>query len=355
MKLSTLLKKYINFEQCTYTVFVNKKEVYPDKDFRIERIHMETSIDIMANFCEIDIVNIKVKNSFMSDLATGAVILIKGGYQKNEKIIFEGYIQSVSATCIKHGYLEKAHIYAQDVKGLMMLCKSAQITSGQKRSTVLQEILQASFYKKYVDKVKIDTIPTALDALLYRDGTSDYDVVEHICEDCFYSCYVAADTLYFKERHKKESTTLIIDEWAGIDFIEVEASMENQIGNVRVTTCDGFESKKEAKESYALSDMPFSSKMSDILSATACTIVDNSYESLDEVKAIAKGFVNEAKHSYGKMRGEGVFLSEYVIGTGIEVSEFVDDKSKSGYLSKVIHTIDESGARSQWEAILTKG
>lgn len=353
MKLSDIKNKYKDFEKLTCSIVVDQSKLYPNENITLSLLHIDLTYDMPANTAQLifrDIHDISILTKFQ----TGSLLQLYGGYQEDEELIFQGYIHSASIKENAAAVVEEIELYAQDVKGFMMLHKRLWIQKGKKKSTVVNEILQDFFYKTYCKSVKITALDSALDVLYYLDGKSDYDVISYICEHNFYTCFMKGDTLLFDKRFSEGSSTIMIDDISSIYELTQKTTMEDQIGTMHITTCDGFESKKQIDKKITLSSLPLTAKMSNIQAHTCNMLVDDGLHNIEELTYLADAIKTEVEHSYAYLNGQCMFLPQLQCSDMIEVT-FVDKKEKKAFLTHVIHHIDEDFAYSEWEARMTKG
>ena len=355
MKISQLSKTYQGFGYFTFSILIDGKKCYPSADYTIESFEIELSNTIEANGLNITISQILNQDTLLSQLQTGAGIVISAGYQGKETILFQGYLHTIELIQRVSGFLDSVNVYAQDVKGLMMLRKQLSSTIGKKKSSLVSDILQYALYKSYIKKVTIKPIPGKQDSTCWLDGKSDYDVIASICEDTFYTFFVSKDTLYFQPKWEANTVSVEFDQDESITYISQKTTIEDQCGVILIQACDDMKNKKQVKKQLKLSDKPQTKRMNAILSKTQLTLVDQGFHQMDAMKELAEQLVEEISFRYGTICGECVLLPELTCGSLIQINQFADHNSKQGVLTHVTHSYDETGYHTSFEASLKKG
>lgn len=355
MKLSSLSKTYQGFAYFTFSILIDGKKWYPSQDFMIESFEVELSNTLEANGLNMSIISILNQDNLLSQLQTGAAIVVSAGYQGKETILFQGYLHTIELIQQVSGFLNHVIVYAQDVKGLMMLRKQLSSTIGKKKSSLVSDILQYPLYKGYVKKVAIKPLSGKEDVTAWLDGKSDYDVLTWICEDTFSTCFVSKDTLYFQPKWDAGTICLEIDQDEGITYLSQKTTVEDQCGTILVQACDDMKNKKQSKLQVNLSGKPQAKRMSTILSKTQLTLVDQGFHQLDAMKQLAEHLAEEVAFRYGTICGECILLPELDCGSLLQINQFADQKSKQGIITHVTHSYDATGFHSSFEASLKKG
>ena len=354
MKLSQLSKAANGFERFTFSVKIDHAACYPSHDYQISSFHIETSMHTKANTMQLTIEHIDVLENLMKILQTGSRIELFAGYQKKEELIFLGYLQEVEFIT-KRQIVTEVHLYAQDVKGLMMLHKQVSSVISKKCNAMISDLLNDAFYKKYVDKVNITPLVSCMNSSVWINGKSDFDLLCQICENSFTTFYVQKDTLFFKGQFTKGKECIEIDQKEGIYEIHQKTSLTNQYGTIQMTTCDGFQQKKKVIKHITATNRVQDKHMKEIMKHTQSIYVNPGMHDLEELQYIADQIENEIILSYGELSGVSVLLPQLTCGDTISIQAFLDDAKRNALLTEVIHHYDEDGYSSEWKASLMKG
>lgn len=354
MKLSELKASNSGFEKLTCTVKVDGKQLYPGA-LNLSRMHIDTTCELKTNTAEVLFCDITDAGEVMSSLQSGACLTIFGGYQKKEKLIFQGYVHTMTLRESGHAQLQELEIYAQDVKGLMMLHKRSAVESGKMKNALLQDILETPLYAEYFASLAMTPLPHSIDSIWPAMGCSDFDILEKLCRQALYTCYMRGDALHFEPRYTATGEMMELDAVQDVQQVELLYTIQDLIGTLTAASCDGYEEKKAVQESVTLSSLPYTKKLSGILKHTSTSVVDDGFHDIEELNYTVAGMKKEVENSYAKVNGQCVFLPWLQCGDELVLPKSGDGEKKKGYVTRVLHHIDDTSAYSEWEAVIEKG
>lgn len=324
MKLSEAKTANAGFEKLTVTVHIDKQQLYPGC-LTLKELHVDTSCELKTNTAELLFCDITDTGAVKAVLQSGACITIEAGYQKTEELLFQGYVHTITLRESGSGSLQELELYAQDVKGLMMLHKRYAVESGKTKNALLQDILNTALYAEYTASVSI--MPLA----------------------------AAVDTLCFEPRFTVHRETMELDAAQEVYRVECRYTIQDLIGNVQTAACDGFTEKKAVQESIAASTLPYTQKLSNIVKHTSTSIMDDGFHDMEELKYMISGIKKEVENSYAKCNGQCVVLPWLLCGSQLILPETGDRDKIQSYVIRVIHHIDHVSAYTEWEAVIQKG
>ena len=354
MKLSEAKTANAGFEKLTVTVRIDKQQLYPGC-LTLKELHVDTSCELKTNTAELLFCDITDPGAVKAVLQSGACITIEAGYQKTEELLFQGYVHTITLRESGSGSLQELELYAQDVKGLMMLHKRCAVESGKTKNALLQDILNTALYAEYTASVSITPLAAAVDTLWSAYGFTDYDILQRLCSQTLNTCFVRGDTLCFEPRFTVHSETMELDAAQEVYRVECRYTIQDLIGNVQTAACDGFTEKKAVQESIAASTLPYTQKLSNIVKHTSTSIMDDGFHDMEELKYMISGIKKEVENSYAKCNGQCVVLPWLLCGSQLILPETGDRDKIQGYVIRVIHHIDHVSAYTEWEAVIQKG
>ena len=170
-----------------------------------------------------------------------------------------------------------------------------------------------------------------------------------------YTCYMRGDTLLFEPRYTASKEMMELDAAQEVQQVELLYTIQDLIGTLTVATCDGYEEKKVVQESVTLSSLPYTKKLSGILKHTSTSVVDDGFHDIEELNCMVAGMKKEVENSYAKVNGQCVFLPWLQCGDELVLPKSGDGEQKKGYVTHMLHHIDDTSAYSEWEAVIEKG
>lgn len=353
MKLSEITKSCNQFTKPTFTITLNGKLLYPG-EMVLKSLHIDLTYEHKTNYAEVTFIDIEDDKTLDKCLHNGACIIIKGGYQLHEQIIFQGYLHTITFQQKNGVHLHQLTLYAQDVKGLMMLHKQSGILKGKTKSSIIQDIINTSVYKNYVSAVTFTALSKTLNTPYYIDGSSDYEILCLLCSQLFYAFYVDQDKLFLKPRYQSSDKLLELDNMQHIYEITTRFTIQDYIGNITVQTCDGFEKKKRVQEKVIMTSYPYASSLSELQKHSHTIMVDDGFHDMEELQYISRMMKQEIEYGYAHMDGQCVFLPDLSCAMRMQYKDS-NDAIRKGFVTHVIHHMDGDDLYSEWESDMQKG
>ena len=171
------------------------------------------------------------------------------------------------------------------------------------KNALLQDILETPLYAEYYASLAMTPLPHSMDSIWPVMGCSDFDILEKLCMQALYTCYMRGDTLHFEPRYTASKEMMELDAAQEVQQVELLYTIQDLIGTLTVATCDGYEEKKVVQESVTLSSLPYTKKLSGILKHTSTSVVDDGCHEIEELNCMVAGMKMEVEHRDAKVNG----------------------------------------------------
>ncbi len=351
MKFSVLYDKYNGFRTPTFTLNVSGRTLDVVSGVQLESMECR-----LTTLCEAGTLTLRAEldsstdgaNVWLESVQLGAVCTLSLGYVGTEQVVFSGFVYDV----VWDDPLDHARMILEmtcmDVRGQLMLSSCSDAGASRTLSQLVSKLLNQSCCTRMAT-AQIQTIPQDWDLPFQRTGSTDFEILCSVADFLCFEFYTYADTVYFGPARDSSETAVTFDGPNGLIHLSRRRSLAGQCAGMAVSSADDKGERIYAREARTTDngfgvDHIESALILDRLEA------EPAIRTMAQAQYLAKQRMNKCQHHSSMLLGQCTGLPELRPGRFVEVTDLSQQVNGSYYIQTVIHTIDETGFETSFEA-----
>lgn len=351
MKFTNLYETYRAFRKPTFTLKVNNTQLDVGEgaavrcmECRLTTLREAGSLSLSAELEP----QSDLGDTWLNAIQLGAVCTLSLGYINTEKTVFSGFVYEVTWDDPSCSGVQGIEITCLDARGQLMLSSCADAGSARTLSQLISALLQQTCCTR-MTSATIEAVPQDWDLPFQRTGSTDFDILCRIADFLCYEFYSFADSTYFGPARPSPDTSVIFDGKNGLLSLRRRRSLAGQCAAVAVSGSDDNGERLYAREARE-SDSGFGMGQAGSALTMDLHQAEPAVRTMAQATYLAKARMQDRQHRSGMLLGRCTGLPELRPGRFLEVAGLGEQVNGSYYVQTVIHTIDETGFETYFEA-----
>lgn len=351
MKFSNLYETYSAFRKPTFTLKVNSTRLDVGEGAAVRCMECRLTTLREAGSLSLSAV-LKPKTdlggTWLSAIQLGAVCTLSLGYINTEKVVFSGFVYEVTWDDPLRSGVQGIEMTCLDVRGQLMLSSCADAGSARTLSQMISALLQQKCCTR-MTSTAIEAVPQDWDLPFQRTGATDFDILCKVADFLCYEFYSFADSTYFGPVRPSADTSVVFDGKNGLISLRHRRSLAGQCAAVAVSGSDDKGERLYAREARA-SDRGFGMEQAGSALTMDLHQAEPAVRTMAQASYLAKARMQDRQHRSGMLLGRCTGLPDLRPGRFLEIAGLGEQVNGSYYVQTVIHTIDETGFETYFEA-----
>lgn len=351
MTFKTLYDKYEGLYNPTWTLKVNKKRLNVGEGVELERLEcrlttlpeagtltLQAVLDTSADGAQV----------WLDAVQLGALCTLALGYGGTEQEVFSGFVYDAQWGSPLRCTGMMLELTCMDVRGQLMLSSCSDAGAARTLSQLVKKLLGQSCCTRMA-KAQVKDIPKDWDLPFQRTGSTDFEILCSIARFLCFEFYACADTVYFGPARDSSETAVSFDGPNGLIELRRRRSLAGQCAGVAVGGADDKGERIYARQARA-ADSGFGADQ--IKSALDLDLfeADPAVRTMAQAQYLAKERMKERQRRSSMLLGRCTGLPELMPGRFVQVTGLSEPFNGSYYLQTVVHTIDDTGFETNFEA-----
>lgn len=352
MKYSGLHEKYGGFRRPTFSPKVNGQKLNVGDGAKVESLECRLttrrqagSIFLLAELTP----GKELANTWLSAIQLGAVCTLALGYQETEEDVFSGFVYDVIWDDPLDTGTQQVEMICLDVRGQLMLSALSDAGATRSLSQLVKAVLKQSPCTRMASNVSIGKIPSDWDLPFQRTGPTDFEILCSAADFLCYEFYAFANTVYFGPARDSSEVAVEFDAANGLMRLRHRKTLAAQCAAVAVSGTDDNGQRLYAREARS-TDQGYG--IGQIKAALGQDVhrAEPAIRTMAQANYLAQARMQMRQHQAGLLIGQGTGIPELRPGRFVKASGLSDQVNGSYYIVDVIHTIDETGFETYFEA-----
>lgn len=351
MKLSALYDKYDGFRNPTFTLCVNNQSLNVGSGVKLEsmecRLTTLREAGTLTLSAELEVGTDGAK-TWLKAIQLGAVCTLSLGYAGTEQKVFSGFVYDAYWDDPLGDTRMMLEMTCLDVRGQLMLASCPDAGAARTLSQLVTKLLGQPCCTRMAS-AQIKAIPKEWDLPFQRTGPTDFKVLCSVADFLCFEFYAHADIVYFGPARESSETVVTFDGPNGLMRLRRHRSLAGQCAGVAVSGADDKGERIYAREARK-ADSGFG--VGQIKSALALDLskAEPAVQTMAQAQYLAKARMKEHQRRSSMLLGQGTGIPDLRPGRYVQATGLSEQVNGSFYIQTVIHTIDETGFETRFEA-----
>lgn len=351
MKFSSLYETYGGCRKPTFTLKINSAQLDVGEgaeihtmECRLTTLREAGSLFVSA---ELDTAS-DLGGMWLSAIQLGAVCTLSLGYLTQQELVFSGFVYDVTWDAPLENGTMLLEMTCLDLRGQLMLSSCADAGSARTLSQLISTLLQQTCCTR-MGSTTIGAVPQDWDLPFQRTGATDFDILCKAADFLCFEFYAFADTAYFGPARPSNDTAVTFEGVNGLIRLRRRRSLAGQCAAVAVSGSDDKGERLYAREART-SDSGFG--VGQIKSALALDLHQSepAVRTMAQATYLAQARMQDRQRRSGMLLGQCIGIPNLRPGRFVEVTDLGDQVNGTYYIQTVVHTIDETGFETSFEA-----
>ena len=291
----------------------------------------------------------ELADTWLSAIQLGAVCTLALGYQETEEDVFSGFVYDVIWDDPLDTGIQQVEMICLDVRGQLMLSALSDAGAARSLSQLVKAVLKQSPCTRMASNVSIGKIPSDWDLPFQRTGPTDFEILCSAADFLCYEFYAFANTVYFGPARDSSEVAVEFDAANGLMRLRHRKTLAAQCAAVAVSGTDDNGQRLYAREARS-TDQGYG--IGQIKAALGQDVhrAEPAIRTMAQANYLAQARMQMRQHQAGLLIGQGAGIPELRPGRFVKASGLSDQVNGSYYIVDVIHTIDETGFETYFEA-----
>lgn len=351
MKFSDLYETYCAFRKPTFTLKVNNTRLNVGEgavvrcmECRLTTLREAGSLTLRAELEP----RSDLGRTWLNAIQPGAVCTLSLGYVNTEKLVFSGFVYEAAWDDPLCCGVQGIEMTCLDVRGQLMLSSCADAGSARTLSQLISALLRQTCCTR-MTSVTMEAVPQDWDLPFQRTGPTDFDILCKIADFLCYEFYSFADSTYFGPARRAADTSVLFDGKNGLIALRHRRSLAGQCAAVAVSGSDDKGERLYVREARA-SDSGFGMNQAGSALTMDLHQAEPAVRTMAQAAYLAKARMQDHQRRSGMLLGRCTGLPELRPGRFLEVAGLGEPVNGSYYVQTVVHTVDETGFETCFEA-----
>lgn len=351
MNFSSLYDTYGGLRKPTFTLKVNgaQLDVGDGAALRSMECRLTTRREAGSLFLSAEVSpDTDLGGSWLSAVQLGAVCTLALGYLDTQKDVFSGFVYDAVWEEPLSGGPVSLEMTCLDVRGQLMLSSCADAGSARTLSQLVGALLRQACCTRMA-AAQVGAVPAEWDLPFQRSGESDFDILCKAADFLCFEFYAFAGDAYFGPARSSGETAVAFDGANGLIRLRRRRSLAGQCAAVAVSGTDDQGERVYARCARG-SDTGFG--VGQISGALALDLhqAEPAVRTMAQADYLAKARMEHRQHQGGLLLGSCAGLPDLRPGRFVAVSDVSGRVNGTYYLQTVVHTIDDTGFETYFEA-----
>ena len=351
MKFSGLYETYEGFRTPSFTLTINGSQMdvgegveLQSLECRLTTLREAGTLTLSAELNH----NTDLGSTWLSAVQLGAVCTLALGYVGTEKAVFSGFVYDVLWGAPLDGAKLTLEMTCMDVRGQLMLSACADAGAARTLSQLVSALLSQSCCTRMAS-AQVKSIPEDWDLPFQRTGQTDFEILCKAADFLCYEFYAFGESVYFGPARDSSQTAVTFDGPNGLMCLRRRRTLAGQCAAVAVGGADDNGERIYARQARA-ADSGFG--VGQIKHALALDIfqAEPAVKTMAQAQYLAQARMQQRQSRGSMLLGQCTGLPDLRPGRFVQVSDLSQPVNGSYYVQTVVHTLDESGFETSFEA-----